>query len=178
MTFLRRLSCAVGKTAQKVVRRVLSRAPKERVATVRRRFLLCGLFICGKFSPRAFILRPLKRRRATGQGVVCNAAKCALGADCRRAWQRRAKMPLVCLAGQVLFFAFFDLYECGSIIFPMRMACFVDERNGQAPCATVGQTVQKVVRRVLPREPKACSTRGKSKRDAVYCSCRECFFEG
>ena len=75
VTFLRRLFCAVGKTAQKVVRRVLSRAPKERAATVRRHFLLCGLFICGKFSPRAFILRPLKRLCATGQGVVCNAAK-------------------------------------------------------------------------------------------------------
>ena len=73
-------------------------------------------------------------------------------------------MPLVCLAGQVLFFAFSDLYECGSIIFPMRMARFVDERNGQAPCAIVGKTVQKVVQRVLPRESKACSTRGKSKR--------------
>ena len=73
-------------------------------------------------------------------------------------------MPLVCLAGQVLFFAFSDLYECGSIIFSMCMACFVDERNGQAPCATVGKATQKVVRRVLSREPKACSARGKRKR--------------
>ena len=93
--------------------------------------------------------------------------KCALGADCRRAWQGRAKMPLVCLAGQVLFFAFSDLYECGGIIFPMRMARFVDERNGQAPCAIVGKAAQKVVRRVLPREPKACSTRGNSKRRSL-----------
>lgn len=68
------------------------------------------------------------------------------------------------LGGTSTFFRIFDLYECGSIIFPMRMACFVDERNGQAPCATVGKTVQKVVRRALPREPKACSTRGENKR--------------
>ena len=73
------LFCAVGKATQKVVRRVLSRAPKERVATVRRRFLLCGLFVCGKFSPRAFSFRLIKRRRATGQGVVCNAAKVCVG---------------------------------------------------------------------------------------------------
>ena len=64
------------------------------------------------------------------------------------------------------FFCIFDLYECGSIIFPMRMACFVDERNGQAPCATVGKTVQKVVRRALPRAsgyaPRAAKTNGRS----------------
>lgn len=75
-------------------------------------------------------------------------------------------MPLVCLAGQVLFFAFSDLYECGSIIFSMCMARFVDERNGQAPCATVGKTVQKVVRRRLPRAsgyaPRAAKTNGRS----------------
>ena len=100
---------------------------------------------------------------------------CALGADCRRAWQGRVKMPLVCLAGQVLFFAFSDLYECGSIIFPMRMARFVDERNGQAPCAIVGKTSQKVVRRVFPRTPKERAAKAGG---ALYCCCRECFLKG
>lgn len=117
--------------------------------------------------PAGFYFTSIKKAARNGQGVLyAMPPKCALGADCRRAWQGRAKMPLVCLAGQVLFFAFSDLYECSSIIFPMRMACFVDERNGQAPCATVGKTVQKVVRRRLPRAsgyaPRAAKTNGRS----------------
>lgn len=117
--------------------------------------------------PAGFYFTSIKKTARNGQGVLyVMPPKCALGADCRRAWQGRAKMPLVCLAGQVLFFAFSDLYECGSIIFSMCMACFADERNGQASCATVGKTAQKVVRRVLPRAsghaPRAAKANGRS----------------
>ena len=42
------LSCAVGKTAQ-VVRRVLSRAPKERAATVRSRSFCADCLFAGNF---------------------------------------------------------------------------------------------------------------------------------
>lgn len=42
-------------------------------------FFLCGLFVCGQFSLWAFGFRLIKRRRATGQGVVCNAAKVCVG---------------------------------------------------------------------------------------------------
>ena len=42
-------SCAVGKTVQKVVRRVLPRAPKERAATVRRRSFCADCLFTGNF---------------------------------------------------------------------------------------------------------------------------------
>lgn len=54
--------------------------------------------------PAGFYFTSIKKTARNGQGVLyVMPPKCALGADCRRAWQGRAKMPLVCLAGQVLF---------------------------------------------------------------------------